>query len=280
MQSIVQLEANVAARPNSIEVNQALADAYANQGRWKEAAEAYRSLLTLYPATASLFVNRIRLGALALGISSVLVLCAQIMQVSLVNSENDPTAFAKALASREYFYAQLLFLIAFPFLSTAVISIYKLLSYSRDHRPAFWAMVFSVMGIGLSMPSLGVNAVILPLIGKLYLAGEPEVFAVYYALQEYPWTLILVLGSYLLLTGIMIFSWVILRNKGFPKWAATLYLTGWVLFVVFSHPISQFGLIGTGILILLGGIELARSLWIQATLQFTPVVGSMQKADS
>lgn len=280
MQSIVQLEANVAARPNSIEVNQALADAYAAEGRWKDAAESYRSLLSLYPTTASLFINRIRLGAVALGISSVLILAAQFIQVSLISSENSLLELAAALASKEYLLSQLFILVAFPFLSTAAISIYKLLSYSPDHRPAFWAMVFSVMGIGLSMPSLGINAVILPLIGKLYLIGEPDVFAIYYALQEYPWSLILAIGSYLLLAGIMIFSWVIWRNEGFPKWAAILYLTGWVLFVVFSPPISQFGLIVTGILILSGGLELARSLWIQATLQFSLSVDSIQRADS
>ena len=280
MQSIVQLEAHVAARPNSIEVNKALAEAYEKQGRWQEAAQVYRALLALYPATASLFVNRIRLGAVALGISSILILAALFMQVSLINSENNPREFATALASKEYLFAQLFILIAFPFLSTAAISIYKLLSYSRDHRPAFWAMVFSVIGIGLSMPALGINAVILPLIGKLYLEGEPGALAIYYALQEYPWSFILAIGSYLLLAGIMLFSWVIVRNKGFPKWAAVFYLTGWALFVVSSYPIPKFAMISIAVLILLGGIELARSLWVQATLQFTPAVDSIQRAEA
>lgn len=279
MQSIIQLEANVAARPNSIEVNQALADAYVVEGRWKDAAQVYRSLLSLYPATASLFVNRIRLGALALGISSVLILCAQLMHASLRNSENNPTEFAKALASSEYFYSQLIFLLAFPILSTAVISIYKLLSYSRDHRPAFWAMVFSVIGIGLSMPTLGINAVILPLVGRIYLEGNPGVLMIYVALQEYPWSLILQGGSYLLLIGIAIFSWVIWRNPSFPKWAASLFLTGWILFVISAPPPSKLGLISAGVLIVLGGIELARSIWNQAPLQFAPKADSIQRAD-
>ena len=280
MHSIVQLEASVTARPNSIEINQALADAYATQGRWQEAAEAYRSLLALYPATASLFVNRIRLGAVALAISSVLILAAQFMQASLKISESDAFEFAKALASKEYFFSQVFILIAFPFLSTAAISIYKLLSYSRDHRPAFWAMVFSVIGIGLSMPSLGINAVVLPVIGRFYLDGEPGVLKIHHTLQEYPWVLILQFGSYLLLTGIMIFSWVIWRSTSFPKWAATLYLTGWILFIASVPPLTKFGLISTGILIVLGGIGLARSFWIQAPLQFTPAVDSAQRADS
>lgn len=280
MQSIAQLEANLASRPNSIEINEALANAYAEQGHWQEAAETYRSLLSLYPTTASLFVNRIRLGAVALVISSILILFAQILQLSLHGAQRNPVEFASILASSEYLLAQIFLLLAFPFLSTATISIYKLLSYSRDHRPAFWAMVFSVIGIGLSMPSLGIHAVVLPLIGRLYLAGESGVLTIHYAIQEYPWSLILHFGSDLLLVGIGIFSWVIWRNEGFPKWAAISYLTGWVLFVVVDDQISTSGLIAIGVLIALGGIELARSMWIQARLQFTPAVDPSQKTDS
>ena len=280
MQSIAQLEANLATRPNSIEINQALADAYVKQGRWQEAAEAYQTLLTLYPATASLFVNRIRLGSVALIIASTLILIAQIIQPSLHNVERNSTEFASILTSTEYILAQIFFLFAFPLLSTAVISIYKLLSYSRDHRPAFWGMVFSVIGVGLSMPSLGIKAVILPLIGQLYFAGEPGVLVLYYAMQEYPWFLILQFGSYWLLIGIAIFCWVIWRNQGFPKWAAALYLAGWILFVVLNHQASNFGLISIGMLIAFGGVELARSIWVQAPLQFTPRTSSKQQVDS
>ena len=280
MQPVAQLEENLATRPNSIEINQALADAYVEQGRWKEAAETYQALLTLYPAIASLFVNRIRLGSIALIIASTLILFAQILQPSLPEAQRNPTEFAGKLASREYLLVQIFFLLAFPFFSTAVISIYKLLSYSRDHRPAFWAMVFSVIGIGLYMPSLGINAVVLPLIGRLYLAGEPGVLAVYYAIQEYPWSLILQFGSYLLLIGLCIFSLVIWRNKGFPKWASALFLAGWILFVVLNDQASNFGLISIGMLIALGGIELARSIWLQASLQFTPAIDASHKADS
>ncbi|HXQ34678.1 MAG TPA: hypothetical protein VN843_11755 [Anaerolineales bacterium] len=280
MQSITQLETNLAARPNSIEINQALADAYVEQSRWQDAAVAYRSLLSLYPATASLFVNRIRLGAAALIIASIFILVAQILQPPLQNPQKSPVEFAEFLAAREYLLAQIFFLLAFPLLSTAVISIYKLLSYSRDHRPAFWAMVFSVLGIGLFMPSLGINAVVLPLIGRLYLAGELGVLAIYYAIQEYPWSLILQFGRYLLLIGVGIFSWVIWRNKGFPKWAVVSYLVGWILFLVSNNHVAKFEIISIGILIALGGTELARSIWIQASLQFTPVVESLQKAES
>ena len=279
MQSIAQLEANVVTRPNSIEINHALADAYIKQGRWKEAAETYQTLISLYPTTASLFVNRIRLGAAALVISSFFILLAQSIQPSLLDVRTNPFDLSGVLTSTEYLFAQILFLLAFPLFSTAAISIYKLLSYSRYHRPAFAAMVFSVIGVGLSMPALGINAVVLPLIGKIYLGGEASALSLYLALHNYPQLLILKFGGYLLVIGIAIFSWVIWRNESLSRWGAMLYLVGWILFVVSNDHLSTAGLFFIGLLIALGGVTLARAIWIHAPLQFAPTTDSTQKAD-
>jgi len=280
MESIAQLEASVVTRPNSIEINHALADAYIQQGRWKEATETYQTLISLYPATASLFVHRIRLGALALAISSCFILLAQSLQPSLAEAQRNPSDLSRALTSDTYLMAQILFLLAFPLFSTAAISIYKLLSYSRDHRPAFAAMVFSVIGVGLSMPALGINAVVLPLIGKIYLGGETGALSLYLALQDFPQLLILKFGGYLLLIGIAIFCWVIWRNEGLSRWGAMLYLVGWILFIVSDDHLSTAGLISIGLLIAMGGIALARTLWTRAPLQFAPASHFTDKADS
>jgi len=274
MHSIVRLEEHIATRPNSIEVNQALADAYAGQGRWEEAAKTYQTLVALYPATASLFVNRIRLGAMALAVSSTLVLAAELIQPAMFNARVSPSSFVRSVSSTEYLTAQILFLLAFPLFSTAAISIYKLLSYTHDHRPAFWAMVFSVIGAGLSMPALGVNAAILPLIARLYLARELETLNIYFAMQAMPWSLVLHLGGYIFVLGIVIFSWVIWRNKNFPKWEAVLFLTGWLAFILSTNQTSRIGSILIGTFIFIGGIGLARSAWTQAPLQFEPAAYS------
>ena len=278
MQTISQLEENIVVRPNSIEINEALADEYVRQKRWEEAVRTYQALLSLYPATASLFVNRIRLGATALATSSLLILLAGLIHPPISNPEFYPSAFAQALNSTKYLTAQILLLVAFPLFSTSSISIYKLLSYTRDHRSAFWAMVFSVIGVGLSMPSLGINTIVLPLIAGLYLEGELQTLNIYLAMQGMPWSLILHLGGYIFVFGIAIFSWVILRNKNFPKWSAILFLAGWITFLA---PIASMQLnMIAGSLIFVGGIELARSAWIQAPLQFKPITDSAQKADS
>jgi hypothetical protein len=278
MQTTSPLEDNLVIRPNSIEINESLADEYVKQERWEDAIRVYRSLLALYPATASLFVNRIRLGAAALLISSVFVLFAEMLHPIVPNAILSPSAFAKALNSTNYLIAQILLVLAFPFFSTAAISIYKLLSYTHDHRPAFWAMVFSVLGVGLSMPLLGIQAVVQPLLVHLYLAGELETLNLYSALQAMPWSLVLHFGNYVLVLGIAMFSWVILRNQNFPQWSAVLFLAGWIMFVIFPAS-SRLYMALTGLLILIGGVGLAHSTWRQAPLQFKPITDSSQKAD-
>ncbi len=268
MQSLARLEASAAVRPNSIEIHQALADAYIKEERWEEAAKAYRTLLALYPATALLFINRIRLGASALALACLLILLAQILQPPLPNAVTHPTEFATAIRTGGFLTAQLLLMLALPLWSTAAISIYKLLSYSSDHRPAFWAMVCSVLGVALAMPGMGINAIILPLIGRLYLDGDLPTLGIYLALQSGPWPLILHLGSFVLLTGILIFAIVIWRNPVFSKIPVSLFLLGWGLFVASGNQLPQPGLWLVGFLIALGGLPLARSIWQQAALQF------------
>lgn len=268
MQSLARLESAAATRPNSIEVNQVLADGYMAQGRWEEAARAYQALVSLYPATGLLFTNRIRLGALALSTACLLIFLAELVHPFMPDASTSPSAFSTAASSTEFLLAQILFALALPLWSTAAISIYKLLSYSPDHRPAFWAMVSSVIGVGLCMPALGINAIVLPLIGRLVLAGQPATLDVYLAMQTYPWAILLRFGSFVLLLGVAIFSGVIWRNPNFPKLPSALFLAGWVIFVLSGNALSKAGLLFVGLLIAFGGLALARSVWTQAALLF------------
>ena len=185
-------------------------------------------------------------------VSSVLFFIAEALQPSIVN-RSILQIFHEPSVRRNFFFSQSLFLLAFALYSCSAISIYKLLSYTRDHRPAFWAMVFSVIGVGLSMPSLGINAMVLPLVAQLYLANELETLKIYLALQTMPWSLILRLGGYVLVFGIALFSWVILRNKNFPKWSAILFLAGWIVFIAPIAALSQLYMILAGLLISIGG---------------------------
>lgn len=259
MQSIAQLKTHAQDSPNSIEIQQALAEAYLKEERWEEAAKVYRSLASLYPDTAALFINRIRLGAAALMLFAILTLIALTIQPA-VGTEN----LSQVLAAPIYRIAQILFMLALALYSCSAISIYKLLSYTRDHRPAFWGMVLSVIGVGLSMPALGIKTFVYPLLGEMLITGLSDAQVIYASLNTYPLTLYLNMGAYLVILGALVFTWVISRNKGLSLLAIVVFLVGWV-----GMTVTQ-GFIIFNILVSIGAGWLGTSLWKQASVQFSP----------
>lgn len=272
MQTLAQLEANVAHQPNSVELKQALAERYFEQGRWEEAARAYQALSSLHTSTAALFTNRIRLGAAALMIASVLMFITELIKPDLFvgnpGSIRSLSAFASAISSPSYFVSQTLSIPALALYSCSAISIYKLLSYTRDHRPAFWAMVLSVIGAGLSMPALGIKSFVYPRLGGMFLEGQVDVLAMYFSLNAFPFNLYLGMGGYLLIAGLAIFGWVISRTRGLSLPAVLLFLAGWIGLNVFGNDLHRAASIAFGALVALGGTGLGLSLWNQASAQF------------
>jgi len=284
MQSIAQLEANAIKYPNSIEVNQALAEAYARDGRWQDSTKAYQKVVVLYPAIAALNVNRIRLGAIALGISSFLFLVSQILRPPfLVHHPYDLVD----LPARSIY--NILFLPILILLSCAAISIYKLLSTSSSNRSAFWGMVMIVVGAGIYLPLFGINAVLLPAVGDLSAQGETAGFDVYYTVFQQPLASVFTLGGYLLFVGLTALSVSIWRSGYLPKWASILFWIGWSLFIMGEDIsfilrqdlvwwISNFILFA--LLVALGGIGLALGVWQQASLQLAPTVVSSEEIEA
>jgi hypothetical protein len=272
VRSLEQLEANVIHQPNSVELKQALAERYFEQGRWEEAARAYQGLSSLHTSTAALFINRIRLGAAALMIASVLMFITELIKPDLIignpGSIRSLSAFASAISSSSYFVSQILSIPALALYSCSAISLYKLLSYTRDHRPAFWAMVLSVIGVGLSMPALGIKSFVFPMLGEMFLDGQVDVLAMYFSLTNFPFNLYLGMGGYLLIAGLAIFGWVISRNRGLSLPAVLLFLAGWIGLNVFGDDLPRAASVAFGVLIALGGLGLGLSLWNQASTQF------------
>ena len=269
-----QLELKALHQPNSIEINQALAEEYAKEERWEEATRAYQTVVALYPATAALNVNRIRLGAIALGISSFLFLVSQILRPPfLVHHPYDPVD----LPERSIY--NILFLPILILLSCAAISIYKLLSTSSSNRSAFWGMVMIVVGAGIYLPLFGINAVLLPAVGDLSAQGKTAGFDVYYTVFQQPLASVFTLGGYLLFVGLTALSVSIWRSGYLSKLASTMLWLGWSLFIVgdelflilgydLSWWISNFILFA--LLVTIGGIGLAVDTWHEALRQFTP----------
>lgn len=285
MQSLSQLEASAIHQPNSIEINQALAEAYVKQGRWEDAIEAYQTVIALYPVIAALNVNRIRLGAIALGISSLLFLISEIVRPAMIMTESSIDA-AEYMGSATLAVSNILFLPILILLSCAAISIYKLLSTSSDSRLAFWAMVSIIIGAGLFIPFFSMEAIVSPAEAQLYLQGSPFL-GVYDAALRQPLAIVFTLGGYLLFVGLTLFNVAIWGSGFLPKWASTLLWIGWSLFIIMAELPFDFknemlwvyiNPMFFALLIALGGIGLARGVWQQASLRFMPVNELAQKA--
>jgi len=276
MHSLSQLESRARRHPNSSEIKQALADAYAREKRWEAAAKVYQSLAALYPDTAALFINRTWLGASALMISAEIIFIAILLQPSV--STSNLTAFAAAIRSPAYLGARLLFMVAVALYSCSEISIYKLLSYTRDHHPAFWAMVISVLGVGLSMPAFGIRSFVFPIIGNMFLHGRIDVMEIYFSLNGFPFNLYLGAGGYLLVLGIAIFGWVVWRNQGLSFLSIMVFLAGWLGFVTTGDSLQHVHHIIFGALIAVGSVGLGLSLWNQASTQFDPAMDRSARA--
>ena len=283
-----QLEVMALHQPNSIEINQALAEECAKEERWEEAIEAYQTVIALYPANAALNVNRIRLGAIALGISSLLFLIGEIVQPSMIMVDN-PIGAVEYMGSAALAVSNILFLPILILLSCAAISIYKLLSTSNDNRLAFWAMVSIIVGAGLLLPFFGLQAILSPAAAQQYIEGNTFAFNVYDAALRQPLAVVFTLGGYLLFAGLTLLNIAIWGSGFLPKWASTLLWLGWFLFIItkelpfdFINEMLWFYInpMLFALLIAIGGIGLAFGMWQQAPLQLVLTTDSSQKADS
>jgi hypothetical protein len=261
---VAQLEARAAAHPNSLGLQLALALKYLEQRRADRATGAVRRAAALYPVLATINVNRLRLGAVGLGLASALFSIAQVLHPASFSMAGDPAAAARAASSSGFIAAQLLMLPILVLLTTAWTTLYKLLSATRLSAHAFWAMVISQVGAGLWLPSVGMRAIVLPAAGRLYLDGAPDAFAVVAAALAQPWALWMSRAVYVLLLGLSLFTLVIWLGGTLPRMAATLHWAGWLLFVTTGNDLPRLGLLAVGGLVAAGGLGLAWGLWQQA----------------
>jgi hypothetical protein len=132
------------------------------------------------------------------------------------------------------------------------LGMYIYLDKPETQKTNFWAMVLSILGNGLFLPFAGVFAFAMPIVGKLYLAGEAGVLEV--AAQTLgPGTgfAYLIASALALTAGSVLFAMTMWR-QGLPRWLPIIYviqafclsfgasiayafeLTGGVLLLIFS----------------------------------------------
>jgi hypothetical protein len=122
-----------------------------------------------------------------------------------------------------------------------VIALGAYLANGRAGRLALTAMVMSVAGNALNMTIFGFSTIISPVIGQLYLEGQPGVMEVNEA--SFSSAAFLILsgpGMLLYLVGNILLGVTVWRSKTLPKWAGALYApTGLVMIAGQFVPVFQ-----------------------------------------
>jgi hypothetical protein len=204
----------------------------------------------------------IRVGVWTLPVYGLLTLWATLTHEP--DRQNEVEAYARFLSTTDYLAKHLLGSILGTILAIfGVIALAAYLANSRVGRLALLAMVVSVAGNCLILTIFGFSTHVSPVIGRLYLEGQPGVMVVNEAIfGSAAFAIVTVLGLLLYLLGAIFLGVAIWRSGVLPKWAGALYApTG--LLIAAGVAIGWAQTVGSALLIVAGG-------WIAWSLMRQP----------
>ncbi len=168
-------------------------------------------------------VNWIRAGLLALPVYGLLTFWATFTHEP--DRQNQVEAYARYISTSTYLAQHLLGSILGTILAIfGVIALAAYLANGRTGRLALLAMVLSVAGNCLILTIFGFSTIISPVIGRLYLEGQPGAMEVNEAIFTSPAFVFLVIpGLVFFLVGTILFGVAIWRSGTLPSWAGALF---------------------------------------------------------
>jgi hypothetical protein len=192
------------------------------------------------PMSATKSTNWIRLGILALPIYGLLTFWTTFTHEPDRTTEVE--AYARYVSSSTYLTQHLLGSILGTLLAIfGVMALGAYLANGRGGHLALTAMVMSVAGNALNLTIFGFSTIISPVVGQLYLQGQPGVMEVNEAIFSSAAFLILSgPGMLLYLVGNILLGVAVWRSEALPKWAGALYApTGLVMIAGQFIPVFQ-----------------------------------------
>ena len=168
-------------------------------------------------------VNWIRAGLLALPVYGLLTFWAPFTHEP--DRQNQVEAYARYISTSTYLAQHLLGSILGTILAIfGLIALAAYLANGRTGRLALLAMVLSVAGNCLILTIFGFSTIISPVIGRLYLEGQPGAMEVNEAIFTSPAFVFLVIpGLLFFLVGTILFGVAIWRSGTLPSWAGALF---------------------------------------------------------
>jgi len=206
--------------------------------------------------------TRIRLGALALGLSALLFTAFPLVRPFFRLDPRSPdetlAAASPLITSGPWVLAHLTVTLAFVLLLYGMLALYaRLAAVLRGPSPIL-GLVLSLAGIALIMPMLGVETFILPIVGRLYLEGATNLAPAVALIYLGPATVMFLFALLLLAVGSISFARAIWRSGVLPRGAGVLLAIGLALWF---PPFPALIRIVDGFVIGAGGVWLAWAMW-------------------
>jgi hypothetical protein len=197
---------------------------------------------------------KLRWSGFALISSAVLTLSGLLLRGPLIVETSDAQAFAESVASPNNLIAETFLPLSLIIQLFGFLGLYAYLDSPATQKSSFWGMVFSILGNGLFIPFAGVFAFAIPIVGQLYLAGNPDVIRVAALTLAPPSTgfFYLIASAFALTIGAVLFAVAMWKTNNMPRWLPIIYviqafglsfgasihytfeMTGGILLVVFS----------------------------------------------
>ena len=209
--------------------------------------------------------TRIRLGAVALGAAAFLLavfpLIRPFFRLDIFAPERTITVASPVFASVAWVFSHYLAMLGFVLLQVGLLALYAFHAGAEREPRAFRGLVWGLPGVALILPALGVEVYTMPAIGQLYLAGATGLAPMITLTYRGPMTAVLLLGQVFLAVGMFNFAAAIRRSGRLPAWAGFVFAIGLALWLpMLPRPVR----VVDGLLIGLGGITLAWSMWRKA----------------
>jgi len=217
---------------------------------------------------------KLRLGAVTLIFSAVLTLGGLFLRGPLIIDVSDAQVFAVSAASSNNLIAETFLPLSLIIQLFGFMGIYLYLesasllansNASQNHNALnFWAMVLSVLGNGLFLPFAGVFAFAMPVVGKLYLAGNTDVIDV--ARQTLgPGTgfAYLIASAFALTIGAVLFAIVMWKTQTIPRWIPIIYVAQ-AFCLSFGAALGYLFEVTGGVMLFVFSIVLGIKMWKQS----------------
>jgi hypothetical protein len=209
----------------------------------------------------SITKNRLRLSAFALIIAGVLFFLYPALRPF---SDEVTLAGAEAFGAANWLAAHMLAMVAYTLLPLGFLGLYMILQDTPSERSGFSALIFSMLGIGLTLPFYGGEAYGLHAIGKEALRqGSADILRLAGVVRSGPGLYMFLLGLLLLGIGAIIAASAIWKSGKIQKWSGVPLALGFALYIpqfFGTQPLR----IAHGLLVAFGCIWLAVILFKQS----------------